>query len=405
MPQISIPLLAALLVCALSSSVFTLVKHSVDTGARCLDGSSAALYYSLGSGVNQNQFLIFFEGGGLCTGANLSSTLDSCYKRSQSDLGSSNKYPASRDLSNYGVLSGNSAANPVFFDWTRVFVPYCDGSEHMGTRQIPISYKGLDLYFRGTNNTIAHLNYLNATFGLFSSDQIVVTGISAGGMATYYWANYVYDNSINKQVVAIPDSGLFLVEYVNSFGSSLSEYIINLFKLMDNDVDLPMPECKTAFPDDPMQCYSANNIAKFIKPPIFIIESQYDMWSIKNILWLTCVGSKTVGTMTNCSQSDINSVELYRTQLLSAIREFSLKKSFGVWAPSCIQHGFIGSSSLTSPSYKIPTNTGTTIADALKKFLANPESGDHIYIDTDGWPSNKGCSGVTDKLYYLRHHI
>lgn len=74
----------------------------------------------------------------------------------------------------------------------------------------------------------------------------MITGISAGGMATYYWANYLYDNSKFQQVVALPDSGLFLIEYVNPLsGQALVEYISNLFKLMDTEIDLPMPECKT----------------------------------------------------------------------------------------------------------------------------------------------------------------
>lgn len=246
MPQTACVFVAILLVGALASSTYTLVKHPIETGARCLDGSPAALYYSLGSGVNINKFLIYFEGGGVCSGANLTSTLDSCYKRSLTDLGSSNKYPETRDLPYSGALSGTSTANPVFYDWTRVIVPYCDGAEHMGTRQIPINYKGADLYFRGTNNTITHLDFLNTKFGLFNADQIVVTGISAGGQATYYWSNYVYDRSNNKQVFAFPDSGLFLISYVNPFsGHPLKDYLVNLFKLMDTDVDLPMPECKT----------------------------------------------------------------------------------------------------------------------------------------------------------------
>ena len=40
-----------------------------------------------------------------------------------------------------GVLSTQQHLNPVFYDWTKIFVVYCDGSEHTGTRLDPISYK------------------------------------------------------------------------------------------------------------------------------------------------------------------------------------------------------------------------------------------------------------------------
>jgi hypothetical protein len=84
---------------------YTLVKHPIETGARCLDGSPAALYYSLGSEKNRNKFIIFFNSGGLCKGVSLADTLDSCYKRSFSDLGSSANYPPTRDSKGGGLLS------------------------------------------------------------------------------------------------------------------------------------------------------------------------------------------------------------------------------------------------------------------------------------------------------------
>jgi hypothetical protein len=105
---------------------------------------------------------------------------------------------------------------------------------------------------------------------------VVVTGVSAGGMAVYYWSNYMYDHSVNKQVFSIPDSGLFLIDYINPFtGKALQEYLINLIKLMDPDISPAVPECQTEF-DDPIQCYNSNRIAKYLKSPFFVIESQYD---------------------------------------------------------------------------------------------------------------------------------
>jgi hypothetical protein len=94
-----------LIVLPLVSCIYTLVKHPIETGARCLDGSPAAIYYSLGSEKNRNKFMIYFDSGGLCKGASLADTLESCYKRSSTGLGSSINYPPTRSGEGAGLLS------------------------------------------------------------------------------------------------------------------------------------------------------------------------------------------------------------------------------------------------------------------------------------------------------------
>lgn len=77
-----------------SNSEFHLYKHPSSSSAKCLDGSPAALYFSPATETsNKDKFIILFEGGSSCMGSSLSSMLDSCIKRSKTQLGSSNKYP------------------------------------------------------------------------------------------------------------------------------------------------------------------------------------------------------------------------------------------------------------------------------------------------------------------------
>ena len=40
-----------------------------------------------------------------------------------------------------------------------------------------------------------------------------MTGVSAGGMATYFWSNYLYENTKTSKVLAMPDSGFFITDY------------------------------------------------------------------------------------------------------------------------------------------------------------------------------------------------
>ena len=62
-----------------SDNLYKLVKLSQDNGAACLDGSPPGLYIHEGTAEKKNNFLLFFTGGGLCNGTDLSATLDSCY--------------------------------------------------------------------------------------------------------------------------------------------------------------------------------------------------------------------------------------------------------------------------------------------------------------------------------------
>jgi hypothetical protein len=84
-------------------------------------------------------------------------------------LGSSKDYPNFLDLTNGGILSGDSGINPAYFDWTRVLFKYCDGSGHQGYRTAPVNYKGRDLYFRGHNITTERLRQLDATQRIFTN--------------------------------------------------------------------------------------------------------------------------------------------------------------------------------------------------------------------------------------------
>ena len=81
-------LLACLASLADAGDSYNLVLHSMERGAVCLDGSPAGMYIHEGSGLNKNKFMVYFNGGGLCYGLTLADTLESCYKRSSTSLGS-----------------------------------------------------------------------------------------------------------------------------------------------------------------------------------------------------------------------------------------------------------------------------------------------------------------------------
>lgn len=94
-----------LAVVCLSGSIFN--RHLLQNAAAvCLDGSPGAYYISEGTGDNRNKVVLYFDGGGWCGGSDLANTLENCYQRSLTDLGSSKNYPPTMDFTTGGVLSG-----------------------------------------------------------------------------------------------------------------------------------------------------------------------------------------------------------------------------------------------------------------------------------------------------------
>jgi len=197
--------LALLLLAQTQTQVFNRVLLT-DPNAKCLDGSPGAHYLYQG---DPTKILIFFEGGGWCGASDLSTTLESCYQRSKGALGSSLSYPPTMTAG--GILSGD--AGNYFKNWTKVFMKYCDGSGHQGSRKDPVSYKDSKLYFRGKDVTIANLNAVDKIYGLFTGKvtNLILSGCSAGGLASYMWANYLFDKiRPTTKYWVIPDSGMFL---------------------------------------------------------------------------------------------------------------------------------------------------------------------------------------------------
>lgn len=80
---------------------------------------------------------------------------------------------------------------------------------HQGYRKEPVPYKGTKLYIKGDRITKSGFEWLNRQFGLYNCTEVVITGGSAGGMATFLWSNYL-NKLVKGEVYSIIDSGVFL---------------------------------------------------------------------------------------------------------------------------------------------------------------------------------------------------
>jgi hypothetical protein len=163
----------------------------------------------LHEGGDTKNFVFYFIGGGACMGNDLPSTLESCYRRSKGKFGSSKAWSDTYDAAEGGILAVDPSKSR-FANWTKIVIMYCDGAFHQGNNKSPIQYKDAQLYFRGAINTRSHIKWADNKYNLSKGERIVVSGSSAGGMATYLWVDYFRTLVPDPKIVyGVSDSGIF----------------------------------------------------------------------------------------------------------------------------------------------------------------------------------------------------
>lgn len=82
-----------------------------------------------------------------------------------------------------------------------------------------------------------------------NAQQVIITGSSAGGIATYLWANYARTLVANASVVlSVPDSSVFLITKTYQTQVNYLETIIqNMFKLANIDEKSPLDLCNSRY--------------------------------------------------------------------------------------------------------------------------------------------------------------
>ncbi|GMN58682.1 hypothetical protein TIFTF001_027770 [Ficus carica] len=153
---------------------FILFRNANDRGAFCLDGSVPGYHFQKGFGSGSPNWLLHIEGGGWCN------TIESCLFRKNTALGSSNYMD--RRVRFSGILSNDPSENPDFFNWNKVKIRYCDGASLSGHPETELKTGG-KLFFRGQLIWEVLMDEL-LSIGLSKAQQALLSGCSAGGLAT-----------------------------------------------------------------------------------------------------------------------------------------------------------------------------------------------------------------------------
>jgi O-palmitoleoyl-L-serine hydrolase len=189
------------------------------SGAVYLDGSPAAYYVK--REAESTKWVLWQQGGGWCH------TDAECLTRSRGTLGSSRSYPATLELFSrnaslgtaFEQLSNIPIVNPFLYNFSKIFLPYGDGTSQISDLDGPVHVGRAAIFYRGARVLRSLISALSKTI-LADATDVIVGGSSAGALSAYLHVDKWAAALPNARVVALPDSGFFLNYRSSSKGFS-----------------------------------------------------------------------------------------------------------------------------------------------------------------------------------------
>lgn len=177
---------------------------------------------------------------------------------------------------------------------------------------------------------------LKKDYGLGNAEEVLLSGCSAGGMATYLHADYmktqVANNALTKYKVASL-SGFFLdhktaagvvsdhTNYVNMFGFQNMAAGVNQY-------------CIRAHPANQSFCSTPQANYAYIQAPFFVLNSMLDNYQMKDIFDVGC------DRLAACNATQIGWMNQYQSDFHSVITNTATfkKDGNGAFLYNCDQH-------------------------------------------------------------------
>ena len=313
-----------------------------------LDGSPYGIYFKPSQSGKSTKWTVSIEGGGWCYDEAM------CLSRSKTALGTSKAWPSTMPFSldpagmhfrqwEMGCMNAFNSTT-LDMDCNAIYLPYGDGASFSGFRPEPWPVPGSDarLWFRGIKNLEAAIAWALER-GLGNATEVVVTGVSAGGLSSFMHmdriAKLVRQVSPRAQVRGAPVVGFFLdhANFANNSATSYTSRMQYLFKMQNLTFGADggvMSACAAAYPANQRHyCFMAPHLARFVQTPFFVFNSRYDAWQLGNILQIDGWGTKAKQDAVVRYGAD------FLTQFHSAVLEGSHHNgSHGAFISTCICH-------------------------------------------------------------------
>ncbi len=342
----------------------TMYKRTLrNKSALCNDGSRAVYYKAV---QKPSKWIIFLESGAYCL------TKVQCLARFGSDY--TNVLMTSKHMPNTiegrDLLSTSRSDNKLFYDNSRVYIPYCSSDAWLGTQTnaSSVQHNGTveQFVFSGKiifQSVISEL--LNN--GLSHAREVVLVGSSAGAVGALNHMQWLQElmTSMNSRVSfsVIIDSGWFI-----NFQESLTSKVVEEFYIIGKPLS---PACADSTHGYPC-CLSAScMLTRGYYPsnvPTIFLFGMYDIYLIGDFVTNL---SKRVALAENGVANLFTAIDSYggaMNQSLFTIESGSSNISYFV--PACFQHTFFSMSSLRDQGRELYYNRAFTQGNAMFRYVS-----------------------------------
>ena len=302
-------------------------------GARCMDGSPGGFYYAPAtSSANATRLVVHIEGGGECRSARACATW-------AFHSGSSMTWPPLRPLPGAlrnvwpgSPMDPSPIANPDFYDWAKVFVPYCSADLHAGMgfeRSAPLG----GWYFAGHNllaGALAQLRRLHPTTVGVSPSHVLVTGSSAGGIGALIHADWFVAQWPRATLKVSPEAGLFYPPIASVRDATQQRQTDPAAMAMLNEWKPYLHTgCAAAHNSSVAVCSNAHRLLRHIKAPLFLRENLFDIAKLANC---------GLDVHSKLRAPAIEYLQHWGRATRATIESLRSRPSNGFFAPSCLAH-------------------------------------------------------------------
>ncbi|KAH6760810.1 hypothetical protein C2S51_017759 [Perilla frutescens var. frutescens] len=335
----------------------TLVDGAIEKNAVCIDGTPAGYHFDPGFGDGVNNWIVHLMGGGWCG-------LYTCFRRIGQFHGSTNGIGP---MFFGGILSSNQTANPEFYNWNRVYVRYCDGMSFLGDTEQDDS--GHPVQLRGSRIFSAVMDELLQVKGMQKADNVLLSGSSAGGLASILHCDgfrALVPNS--KRVKCVADAGFFLGAKNLPAADGRYNGFAGLIQFHNATNILPT-SCTSKM--NASLCALAEYVVGDIQTPVFIVNSAFDSFQLQNMMkpdapdlegWNTkCVNNSAsdlpLPRPDTCTPPQMQLIKDFRGTFLDTINGLADVPSRGLFITSCYNHVFIEDNTWTDTQCKLENKT------------------------------------------------
>jgi len=313
-------------------------------GSHCLDGSTPGYLYK--NGTEADKWLFWFQGGAWCA----------------SEADCAEKVPLNGPTDDMDALP--LMADDAFTNYHHVYFPSCDFGLFLGDNPTAVDYKGTKLYFQGKRVMDHILDTLQESTSFGSASEVLISGGSGGGQASYAIADYlsgVMPSSVHK-FGAAPINGWHAQGDIDEI-----KYIYNLAN-MKNAVST---KCKSAFSEDEhYKCMIPEHSYTYAEAPIFMTQL-FDYTFQKNttlsemltIPYNDCLSSPT----SSCSKEDVGLLNEYLNNVTEHMQSVPKFGGQGGFLSTCKDHTFYND----EDQFNTYSNNGVTVGGAISAWWAD----------------------------------